>query len=242
MRNQDRCALVARQRAHKYLNRIKAFPPSPPSIPSSPIWDDYEQDIRSPYHRDRVEAPDGVEVTNPRARNNHSKRRLISNSDESDFDIPIRPHTSKRRKHDEIDDITDELERSVADDNSRAPTPSGRATSKRGKGKAVEDMVKDVARRGKRKRNINELTAETFVSSKQLAPSEDGTPHPSAPNSPQLKTIYELTDTIPALRRPNKKPEGAHATRRIKAVEDAQFKVWTTIARKDIPKVDTFIA
>lgn len=130
-----------------------------------------------------------------------------------------------------MDDITDELERSVADDNSRAATPSVKHT-RRGKNRA-DDLVKDVAKRVKRKRN---LIDDNINASKHLAPSEDGTPLPSAPSSPQLKVIYELTEYIPTLRRPNKKLEGNNAVRRIKAVEDAQLKVWTAIARKDIAK------
>jgi chromatin-remodeling ATPase INO80 len=182
----------------------------------------------------------GDNSVTPRAGEHNSKRRHASHSDDSEFDIPIRPHSIKRRKHDEIDDITDELERSVADDNSRAPTPSVRMTSKRGKGK-LDDLLKDAARRGKRKRNLNDPSNEIYTPSKHLAPSEDGTPLPSAPNSPQMKIVYELSEPIPSLRRPAKKLEGAHAIRRIKAVEDAQLKVWTTIARKDIPKVRSSI-
>lgn len=172
----------------------------------------------------------------PRGKGDSTKRRHVSNSDESDFDIPIRPHFVKRRKNDEIDDITDELERSVADDNSRAATPAGKW--KKGKSKAIDDMLKEAQKRGKRKRNINDPTPE---SGKYLAPSEDGTPLPSAPNSPTLKIVYELSESIPPLRRPTKKLEGAHAIRRIKAVEDAQLKVWTTIARKDVQKVSSSV-
>jgi DNA helicase INO80 len=201
-------------------------------MPASLQGDDYDPGTRSPSIREG--GLDGENSVTPRAKDS-SKRRHPSQSDESDFDIPIRHHPLKRRKNDEIDDITDELERSVADDNSRAATPAGK-WSKKGKSKLVDDMMKDGHRKGKRKRNVND-PPESFTPSKYLAPSEDGTPLPSAPNSPTLKNVYELSEPIPALRKPAKKLEGAQAARRVKAVEDAQLKVWTTIARKDVQKV-----
>lgn len=74
----------------------------------------------------------------------------------------------------------------------------------------------------------------------------DMTPSPSRPPSPSLTvasdkmgaTLYELDEHIPPLRKA-KKVDDTTMLKRIRTLEESQKKVWTTIARRDIPRVRT---
>jgi DNA helicase INO80 len=72
----------------------------------------------------------------------------------------------------------------------------------------------------------------------------DITPSPSRPASPPFTAasdrmgamVYELDEEIPPLRKA-KKVDDSTMLKRIKTLEEAQKKVWTTIARRDVPRV-----
>ncbi|KAH9486801.1 Chromatin-remodeling ATPase INO80 [Psilocybe cubensis] len=67
----------------------------------------------------------------------------------------------------------------------------------------------------------------------------DITPAVSRPNSPgpaNITMVYELDETIPPMKRA-KKVDDAAMMKRIKSLEEAQRKVWTNIARRDVAKV-----
>jgi DNA helicase INO80 len=72
----------------------------------------------------------------------------------------------------------------------------------------------------------------------------DLTPGTSRPSSPAMTsmadklnaTVFELGEQVPQLKKA-KKVDDATMLKRVKALEETQKKVWTTIARRDIPKV-----
>jgi DNA helicase INO80 len=77
-----------------------------------------------------------------------------------------------------------------------------------------------------------------------ISASGDLTPATSRPSSPALipladrlnATVFELHEQVPQLKKA-KKVDDATMLKRVRALEETQKKVWTTIARRDIPKV-----
>ncbi|KAH7883708.1 SNF2 family N-terminal domain-containing protein [Phlebopus sp. FC_14] len=73
----------------------------------------------------------------------------------------------------------------------------------------------------------------------------DATPSASRPASPALTVssavVYELDEVVPPLKRAKKVDEGSMA-KRLKSLEEAQRKVWTNIARRDVAKVYKYAA
>lgn len=85
------------------------------------------------------------------------------------------------------------------------------------------------------------LMSEFELESASCAPSASGdvTPSISRPASPVVATstfVYELDEQIPPLKKAKKMDDSA-IMKRVKALEEAQRKVWTNIARRDIAKV-----
>jgi len=158
---------------------------------------------------------------------------------------------SKRRKVDRENDITDELERSVTGE--YAGPHMSRLFGSRGKGKG---------KRAQREQSIESISANPRAGRKRPAPrkkldtfppetlevlglgrgstplSADMTPNVSRPSSPAPATsiVYDFGEIIPPLKRA-RKVDDAVMLKRIKALEDAQRKVWTNIARRDVAKV-----
>jgi len=67
----------------------------------------------------------------------------------------------------------------------------------------------------------------------------DVTPSVSRPDSPlpfNMTMVYELDEVIPPMRKA-KKVDDVAMLKRIKSLEEAQRKVWTNIARRDVSKV-----
>lgn len=64
---------------------------------------------------------------------------------------------------------------------------------------------------------------------------------PSSPAPTNSTVIFELDEEIPPLKRARKLDDGA-MVKRVKALEDAQRKVWTNIARRDVAKVWTSVS
>jgi DNA helicase INO80 len=85
------------------------------------------------------------------------------------------------------------------------------------------------------------LASEFELEPVSRAPSASGdvTPAISRPASPAVSAsafVYELDEQIPPLKKAKKMDESA-VIKRVKALEEAQRKVWTNIARRDIAKV-----
>ncbi|KAH9946815.1 P-loop containing nucleoside triphosphate hydrolase protein [Amylocystis lapponica] len=183
-------------------------------------------------------------------------------SDESsELDVPmskLTPAHKKRRINKDATDVADELERSVVDEPisgfSVTQSPAHKlvsATKGKGKGKQREQSVDSASgaakpprkRPGPRKKfdTLPPQTQELLgVVSATASVAGDLTPTGSRPASPALTTtsatVYELDEAIPPLKRA-KKIDDASMVKRVRALEEAQRKVWMNIARKDIGRV-----
>lgn len=194
--------------------------------------------------------------------NKRPPSRALSESS-SDLEVPSvarNGHAHKKRKVDrDATDIADELERSVVDEPigsiSAPPTHKLLSDAKgkgRGKGKgkqreqSVESGSAPVRQRKKPgpRKKLDTLPPQTQellgVPSASASVAGDMTPVGSRPASPALTsvsaTLYELDDTIPPLKRA-KKIDDAAMMKRVKTLEEAQRKVWMSIARRDVAKV-----
>ncbi|KAI0961394.1 hypothetical protein AcV7_000503 [Taiwanofungus camphoratus] len=181
----------------------------------------------------------------------------------SELDIPIAqsmPAHKKRKIASEATDIADALERSVVDDHTPSivvgPSPVHKlVTSARGKGKgkqvqregsidSVSATPKQPRRRIGPRKKFDALPPQTQevlgVASATASISGELTPAGSRPASPALTsasaTVYELDESIPPLKRA-KKVDDASMLKRIRTLEEAQRKVWTNIARREVAKV-----
>ncbi|KAI0785971.1 SNF2 family N-terminal domain-containing protein [Abortiporus biennis] len=188
------------------------------------------------------------------------KRPAVASDESSEPDIPIikmAPARKRRRvTKDKSTDITEALERSIAQDavSASAPVPAVKNlahTGKgKGKGKQREDSVESASvsatpkqrKRGPRKK-LDALpihAQEHLIGSAAASVAGDMTPTGSRPASPALTnvsaTIYELDENIPPLKRA-KKVDDHSMWKRVKGLEEAQRKVWTNIARRDVVKV-----
>ncbi|KAI0082175.1 hypothetical protein K474DRAFT_1655508 [Panus rudis PR-1116 ss-1] len=131
---------------------------------------------------------------------------------------------------------------------------SGRGKGAKGKGKAKQreesvDSASVASTPKQRKKPGPKKKTDTLPPHTQealgvasTAPSVvgDATPSVSRAVSPTptnlSATMYELDEVIPKLK-PARRVDDAIMMKRIKVIEEAQKKVWTNIARRDIPKV-----
>ena len=198
--------------------------------------------------------------------NKRTASRDGSASSEEDIPISktTAPPAKKRRRvaKDKAVDITEELERSISMDTTPVsatpltiPVKTGR-----GRGKQREQSVDSMAasasatpkqrkKPGPRKK-LDTLPPQTQEALGLIQPSAsvsaapsimgDVTPVGSRPPSPTLTnvsaTVYELDEAIPPLKRARKIDDTA-MWKRVRTLEEAQKKVWTNIARRDIVKV-----
>ena len=169
----------------------------------------------------------------------------------SDLDVPTpmdKPTNKKRKMDKDATAIADDLERAV-DDVSLTPT---KAVLTKAKGKAKHSQLRETSvdstgnlsltpkgrKKTAAKKKFDALLIDT-VSSAPGSINGDATPSASRPVSPALTAstvVYELDDVVPPLRRAKKIDENA-MVKRLKTLEEAQRKVWTNIARRDIAKV-----
>ncbi|KAF9474476.1 hypothetical protein BDN70DRAFT_884789 [Pholiota conissans] len=92
---------------------------------------------------------------------------------------------------------------------------------------------------GPKKRAGVALELESEQVSRPSSLMGDVTPAVSRPNSPvptNTTMVYELDEQIPPLKKAKKVDDNA-MVKRIKSLEEAQRKVWTNIARRDVAKV-----
>ncbi|KZT06822.1 uncharacterized protein LAESUDRAFT_743170 [Laetiporus sulphureus 93-53] len=184
----------------------------------------------------------------------------ISDS-ESELDIPISKTMPTHKKRKLANDAAegDELERSGGSKPSALSPAQKMSLSGKGKGKGRqlqrEDSLESISatsklrKKGGPRRKYDALPPHTQellgVPSASVSVAGDLTPAGSRPASPALTsvsaTVYELDESIPPLRRAKKVDEAA-MIKRVKTLEDAQRKVWTNIARRDIPKVYKYVA
>ena len=175
----------------------------------------------------------------------------------SDLDVPAaafrkdRPANKKRRVDHDPSAIADEFERTL---NEGSMSPA-KAKSK-GKGKVSqlrEQSVESTATssltpRGRKKAAARKKqdglypdgVGRSGLGSAAGSVAGDATPSASRPASPALTVtsavVYELDEVVPPLKRAKKIDDSAMA-KRLKSLEEAQRKVWTNIARRDVAKV-----
>lgn len=180
----------------------------------------------------------------------------------SDLDIPTstarkdKPVNKKRRIDHDASAIADEFERTV----NEGSTSPAKTTKSKGKGKvsqlreqSVESAItsslapkgrKKAAARKKHDALYPDGVGHSGLGSTPGSVAGDATPSASRPPSPTLTAtsavVYELDEVVPPLRRAKKVDDNAMA-KRLKSLEEAQRKVWTNIARRDIAKVHGLI-
>lgn len=195
-------------------------------------------------------------------RNRYHNNDLAPNSVQwregsSDLEVPDANWRSgaakfgRKRKLEDDDNITDDLERSIAGDDSISTNvrKSHALKSQKGKGRATPTpsvVGSDVGpgkgkKRGwKKKGDMSALRQEAGTGTPSVAPSvvDDATPNPSAPPSPALSTtlIYELGNVPPPMKRA-KRVDDQTMVKRLQGLDEAQRKVWLNIARRDVQKV-----
>ena len=104
--------------------------------------------------------------------------------------------------------------------------------------------VKQTKRRGKKLEAGALQNPDLLGVLPSISAGGDLTPATSGPSSPALTpmsdklnaTVFELDEQVPQLKKA-KKVDEATMLKRVRALEETQKKVWTTIARRDIPKV-----
>lgn len=255
---QERTGTVARERVHKYMTRILSFPSPPPPIRpklssiarrSLSFEDDSaiqsgDEDFSRSHHYDLAneDAAQALEesLLGTKSKNINKRRNHPGSPDESDFDVPIRTkHASKKRKLEDMEDITDDLERSVVDEASRAPTPSGFKRSAKGRSRKGLADVEGGKRKGTGKKRKGEELGPDANGGLPLDPRhalQGADDISSSAPSPTPMVIYDLDEAIPPMQKP-KKLQGNAASKRIATVQEAQRKVWSVIATKEIPRV-----
>ncbi|KAH8100604.1 SNF2 family N-terminal domain-containing protein [Cristinia sonorae] len=221
-----------------------------------------EESLLGPISKSRSRGKGKAVETNKRSASR------VGSAASSEEDIPISrtaapPKKRRRVAKDKAVDIADEVERSLAMDfPSSASTPALPAAVKnlasgRGRGKQREQSVDSTVasasatprqrKRAPLKKKADALPPQTqeALGIGSAAPSVvgDATPVGSRPPSPTLTnvsaTVYELDEVIPPLRKA-KKMDDAIMAKRVRMLEEAQKKVWTNIARRDIVKVYRF--
>lgn len=190
--------------------------------------------------------------------------RGASEASSSDLEVPVDPkkHASKKRKLSKPGgDITADLERSIADDQRSVASTQDTvrlmpATKGRGKGKGKQVLQREQSMdsisttpKAARKRPGPRRKADTLpphtqehlgIGSIAASVAGDSTPAGSRPASPALTatdaTVYEIDEIPPPLKKA-KKVDDATMLKRVKVLEEAQRKVWKSIARREVAKV-----
>lgn len=209
-------------------------------------------------------------TTKSRGKGRQIKKRPAAarsvSDDSSDPDIPISqmgPSRKKRRvgkNARSAEAAAEDLERSVTGDSTSTAIAmpaavktlvlSGRG---KGKGKQREQSIESGSatpknrKKGGPRKKLDTLPPQTQellgIHSASASVAGDITPVGSRPASPALTnvsaTVYELDENIPPLKKA-KKIDDASMWKRVRGLEDAQKKVWTNIARRDIVKVWSF--
>jgi DNA helicase INO80 len=183
----------------------------------------------------------------------HASGAVSDGSSDLDIPIPFRKGlgpANKRRRLDRDDDIMDALDRAIAGQSLPLALNPFKYEAK-GKGKQIQrevslDSVSTAPKAPRRKpgprTKLDTLPPETLDSlglGASMPASAVATPSVSRLSSPALTAstvVFEIGEAIPPLKRAKRVDDNA-MLKRIKALEEAQRKVWTNIARRDVAKV-----
>ncbi|THV04816.1 hypothetical protein K435DRAFT_648606 [Dendrothele bispora CBS 962.96] len=258
----ERTSTIAQRLSHHYSQRIARIPEPPPSPMPSQHVDEYmypadgseyalQGDGDSHYGAiDESDEP-GLDYrqtqTEHRARGTKGKEKRSAPGAPTDtgdeFDVPKGgPATKKRKLQADAFENGGEYGQAMDVDQGSLSTTS----KAKGKGKqlaareqsidTVSSTPKGRKRPGQRKKTGGDLE---LVESNPPSVVGDTTPLPSRPTSPvpvNTSVIFELDEVIQPLKKA-KKMDDAAMLKRVKTLEEAQRKVWTNIARRDVAKV-----
>lgn len=203
---------------------------------------------------DSLSVPSSVKL---KGKGKEAAKRLVPSAESdsgSDLEIPRKgdsggPAHKKRKIDKDAASVADDFERSMVDAPLTLKVPGPKS---KGKGKQTReptpDSVSATPKAGRRKPGPKkkfglapELEAE--ITSHPPSVAGDATPAYSRPVSPAptiSSVVYDLDESIPPLKKA-KKIDDAAMMKRVKSLEEAQRKVWTNIAKRDIAKVSTSI-
>lgn len=205
------------------------------------------EDAAHELERSVLDYPDRHARQKPSKGKELNKRR--ASDPNSDFDVPRKsdksgPALKKRKLDKDVENNVDIHEPLNATDG----LPLAIASKFKGKDRQLQrdasydslSLTPKPRRKETSKKKFG-LASEFELESGSRGPSAsaDVTPAVSRPASPVVAHstfVYELDETIPPLKKAKKMDDSA-VTKRVKALEEAQRKVWTNIARRDIAKV-----
>lgn len=128
---------------------------------------------------------------------------------------------------------------------SAAGKRKGKQATREGSTDSTPGVKQPRRRTGKKKLDAGTLQNPDLLSvAASISAGGDFTPATSRPSSPAMTpmsdrlnaTVFELNEQAPQLKKA-KKVDDATMLKRVRALEETQKKVWTTIAKRDIPKV-----
>ncbi|KAF5375092.1 hypothetical protein D9758_000154 [Tetrapyrgos nigripes] len=244
----ERASITAQNLSHHYSQRIARIPLPPPSPPPLPPQhaDEYM------YPPDSSEYPHGdvdsnygplEEHDDPRARANRGKdkRPLPGMMTDVGDDYDVRrggPATKKRKLQGDAFEHGDDYGHAM---DIESISVGAKAKGKQKQLAPREQSIDTVSSTPKAPRKKAALKKKVGGDIESNPPSVAGdmTPLPSRPTSPapvNNTVIFELDEPIPPLKKA-KKMDDAALFKRVKTLEEAQRKVWTNIARRDVAKV-----
>lgn len=181
-----------------------------------------------------------------------SKRPILSADSDSDsgsdLEVPrkgeLRGPTHKKRKIDQdAAGVADDLEKSVVNAPLMLKVPGSRPKGNEEQiREPTPDSVSATPKGGKKKAGPKKklgLRLEAEIASRAPSVAGDATPAYSRPVSPaptMSSVVYELDEPIPPLEKAQR-TDDASMLKRVKTLEEAQRKVWTGIAKRDVSKV-----
>lgn len=241
---------------------VSPSPPTPPPVHEVLITND---SIGTPTHDDFGATNDGYDdisaqeaaqeledavtaATNRAEAKKRSADHVLSDasSEMETVSTKTKPPATKKRKTGEtgVVDVVTALRASAAG------KKKGKQATREGSIDSASGAKPTRRRTGKKKPEAGAAQNPDLLS---VAPSisvgGDLTPATSRPSSPAMTpmsdkinaTVFELDEQAPQLKKA-KKVDDATMLKRVKALEETQKKVWTTIARRDIPKVSSSIS
>lgn len=247
----DQSPFLERTNGHEHGRDYNSGRPRDHSRRFAPGAEDAAHEFERSILEDFHDVPGPRIIPRPKKGKEINKRPASDTN--SDIDVPspneqLGPAHKKRKLLKIPPNSTEDDARSIG---TEAITPSTVLKLSKGKGK-VKQLQREVSyeslsvapkpsrKKGPRKKLglAPEIESELAASHPPSA-SGDATPSISRPPSPVPTTstvVYELHEHIPPLKKAKKIDDNA-MLKRVKALEDAQRKVWTNIARRDISKV-----
>ncbi|KAL4268117.1 Chromatin-remodeling ATPase INO80 [Pleurotus pulmonarius] len=247
------------------LERLPLPPPTPPPAPSrsrdvslrgtSPI-DGYPDDLPFADNGISYSRQDGIarfiddSVSGPvipaKKRKGKDKRFDLPNEADLHNGLLDGPVPAKKRKLNRSVPVPIEDNESLLESASAARGLARLGEKDKANAQSSRELSQDTVvatpkgRKGKPRRKLAPDTLDHLGIADSVSASGEVTPvlsRPSSPSSGQpYAIIYDLDEDIPVLKKAKKVDEN-QMMKRVKTLEEAQRKVWTNIARRDVAKV-----